>query len=63
MTHAYRIGHTMVMSSLSYSAIAFSSLFDLLLWHTGLPWAGWAGMLLIVAGSVVSLRLGPVYSK
>lgn len=63
MTHAYRIGHTMVMSSLSYSAIAFSSLFDLLLWHTGLPWAGWLGMLLIVAGSVVSLRLGPVYSK
>ncbi len=63
MTHAYRIGHTMVMSSLSYSAIAFSSLFDLLLWHTGLPWAGWLGMLLIVAGSVVSLRLAPTYSK
>lgn len=63
MTHAYRIGHTLAMSSLSYSAIVFSSLFDLLLWRARPPWAGWLGMLLIVAGSVVSLRLGPAYSK
>jgi drug/metabolite transporter (DMT)-like permease len=63
MTHAYRIGHTMVISTLSYSTIAFASLFDLLLWHDTLPLAGWLGMLLIVASGVVSLRLGPVYSK
>ncbi len=63
MTHAYRIGHTMAMSTLSYSTIAFSSLFDLLIWHDTLPMLGWLGMLLIVASGVVSLRLGPVYSK
>lgn len=28
MTRAYRIGQTMVLSSLSYSVIAFASLFD-----------------------------------
>ncbi len=59
MTHAYRIGQTLVVSSLSYSTIAFASLFDLLLWHTGLPAAGWLGILLIVASGVLSLRLAP----
>jgi drug/metabolite transporter (DMT)-like permease len=63
MTHAYRIGHTMAMSTLSYSTIAYASLFDLLIWHDTLPLLGWIGMLLIVASGVVSLRLGPVYSK
>jgi drug/metabolite transporter (DMT)-like permease len=59
MTHAYRIGHTMAMSSLSYGTIAVASLFDLLIWHDTVPLAGWLGMLLIVASGVVSLRLGP----
>ena len=59
MTHAYRVGHTMVMSSLSYSAIAFSSLFDVLIWHDALPLAGWIGILLIIASGVLSLRLAP----
>jgi len=59
MTHAYRIGHTMAMSSLSYSTIFYASLFDLLFWHETLPLAGWLGMLLIVASGVLSLRLGP----
>ncbi len=63
MTHAYRIGHTMAMSTLSYSTIAYASLFDLLIRHDTLPLLGWIGMLLIVASGVVSLRLGPVYSK
>ncbi len=60
MTHAYRIGHTLAMSSLSYSTIAFASLFDWLLWHRALPLAAWLGMLLIMVSSVVSLRLSPV---
>jgi drug/metabolite transporter (DMT)-like permease len=59
MTQAYRIGQTMVMSSLSYSSIAFSSLFDLLIWHDALPLAGWFGIALIVASGVLSLRLSP----
>ncbi len=59
MTHAYRIGQTLVISSLSYSTIAFASLFDLLLWHVGLPASGWLGILLIVASGVLSLRLAP----
>jgi len=64
MTHAYRIGHTMAMSSLSYSTIFYASLFDLLFWHETLPLAGWLGMLLIVASGVLSLRLGsPVFTK
>jgi drug/metabolite transporter (DMT)-like permease len=63
MTRAYRIGHTLVMSSLSYSTLAFASLFDLALLHTVLPLAGWLGMLLIVASSVVSLRLEPTINR
>ena len=59
MTHAYRIGQTMVMSTLSYSAIAFSSLFDLLFWRDAMPLAGWAGITLIVFSGVISLRLSP----
>jgi drug/metabolite transporter (DMT)-like permease len=63
MTHAYRIGHTLAMSSLSYSTIAFGSVFDWLLWHRALPLAAWLGMLLIIASGVVSLRLSPAYDK
>lgn len=63
MTHAYRIGHTLAVSTLSYSTIAFSSLADWLLWHRALPLAAWLGMLLIIASGVVSLRLGPASDK
>lgn len=59
MTHAYRVGHTQVMSSLSYSAIAFSSLFDVMIWHDVLPLAGWAGIALIVVSGIISVRLSP----
>lgn len=63
MTHAYRIGHTLAVSSLSYSTIAFASLFDWLFWHRALPLAAWLGILLITASSVVSLRLSPTNGK
>lgn len=59
LTHAYHTGKTLVVGSLSYSTIAFASLFGMLLWHETLPPSGWAGMLLIVASGVLSLKLAP----
>ena len=59
MTHAYRIGQTQVVSTFSYSTIAFASLFGLLLWHETLPLAGWLGIALIIASGVLSLKLSP----
>jgi len=63
MTHAYRIGHTLAISSLSYSTIAFATLFDWLFWQRALPLAAWLGMLLIIASGVVSLRLSPALER
>ncbi len=63
MTRAYRVGQTQVMSSLSYSTIAFASLFGLLLWHETLPLEGWLGIALIIASGVLSLRLAPIHTK
>jgi drug/metabolite transporter (DMT)-like permease len=63
MTHAYRVGHTLAISSLSYSTIAFASLFDWLFWQRALPLSAWLGMLLIIASGVVSLRLSPALEK
>lgn len=59
MTHAYRVGNTLVVSSLAYSTIIFASLFGILLWHEVLPLSSWLGMALIIAGGVLSLRLTP----
>lgn len=59
MTRAYRTGKMLVMGSLSYSTVVFASLFGMLLWDEALPLAGWAGMLLIIAGGVISLKLAP----
>ena len=63
MTHAYRIGQTQVVSTLSYSTIAFASLFGLLLWHETLPLDGWLGIALIIASGVLSLRLAPTHTE
>ena len=63
MTRAYRVGQTQVMSSLSYSTIAFASLFGLLLWRETLPLEGWIGIALIIASGVLSLRLAPIHTK
>jgi drug/metabolite transporter (DMT)-like permease len=63
MTRAYRIGHTQVVSSLSYSTIAFASLFGLLLWQETLPLEGWVGIALIIASGVLSLRLAPTHTE
>ena len=63
MTRAYRIGQTQVMSTLSYSTIAFASLFGLLLWQETLPLEGWLGIALITASGVLSLRLAPIHTE
>ncbi len=59
MTHAHRVGHTLVVSSLAYSTIVFASLFGILLWDEVLPLSSWLGMALIIASGVLSLYLSP----
>ena len=59
MTHAHRVGNTLVVSSLAYSTIVFASLFGMWLWDESLPISGWLGMALIIASGVLSLRLSP----
>jgi len=59
MTHAYRVGQTQVVSTFSYSTIAFASLFGLLFWQETLPMSGWLGITLIIASGVLSFRLSP----
>lgn len=59
MTRAYRIGQTQVVSTLSYSTIVFAALFGLLFWQERLTTGAWAGMALIIASGVLSLKLAP----
>jgi drug/metabolite transporter (DMT)-like permease len=57
MTRAYTTGRTLVAGSLSYSTVVFASLFGMILWGEKLPAAGYAGIALIIAGGVLSLKL------
>ncbi|HZW24527.1 MAG TPA: DMT family transporter [Gallionella sp.] len=59
MTHAYRVGKTLVVGSMAYSTIVFASLFGMLLWDEVLTASSWFGMAFIVASGVLSLRLSP----
>ncbi len=59
MTRAYRIGQTQVVSTLSYSTIAFASLLGFLLWQETLSLDGWLGIALIIVSGVLSLKLAP----
>lgn len=63
MTHAYRVGHTQVVSTLSYSTIVFASLFGLLLWNETLPLDAWLGIVLIIGSGMLSLRLAPTHTE
>ena len=63
LTKAYTTGHTQVVSALSFSTIAFASLFGLLFWHETLPLSGWLGILLIIASGVLSLKLSPKHEE
>lgn len=59
MTRAYRTGRTLVVGSLSFSTVMFSSLFGVIFWSEALPLTGWAGIVLIIASGMLSLRLAP----
>jgi drug/metabolite transporter (DMT)-like permease len=63
MTHAYRTGHTLVVSTLSYSTIAFASLFGLLFWQETISPIGLLGIALIIASGVLSLKLSPRHEE
>jgi drug/metabolite transporter (DMT)-like permease len=63
MTRAYRVGKTLVVSSLAYSTVVFASLFGMLLWHENLSLSSWLGMALIIAGGVLSLWLSPKHNS
>lgn len=63
MTHAYRIGQTQMVSTLSYSTIAFASLFGLIFWKEMLSLSGWVGIALIIASGVLSFKLSPKHEE
>ncbi|MBK9020396.1 MAG: DMT family transporter [Sulfuritalea sp.] len=57
MTAAYKRGKTLTSASLAYSTVVFSSAFGMLLWGETLPWAGWAGVVMIVASGLFATVL------
>jgi drug/metabolite transporter (DMT)-like permease len=59
MTHAHRVGNTLVVSSLAYSTVVFASLFGIWIWDEALPLSSWLGMALIIASGILGLRLTP----
>ncbi len=59
MTRAYGTGKTLVVGGLSYSTVVFASLFGILFWGETLSLSGWAGIVLIVTGGVLCLKLSP----
>lgn len=63
MTRAYRVGTTLVVSSLAYSTLVFACLFGIVLWNETLPLTSWAGMAFIIASGVISLRLSPKHPQ
>ena len=54
MTRAYKDGHVLIVGSLSYSTVAFTSLLGILLWHEWLASKAWLGLGLIVASGVIA---------
>ena len=57
MTAAYKRGKTLAAASLAYSTVLFSAALGMLLWGETLPWAGWAGVVLIVASGLLATVL------
>lgn len=54
MTRAYRMGTTLVVSSLGYSTVLFASILGLLIWKEILPPVAWLGIGLIILGGTLS---------
>ena len=57
MNRAYRTGNTLVVGSLSYSTIVFSTLFMVTIFGDRIPMLGWAGIVVIVASGLIALRV------
>ena len=57
MTRAYRLGNTLVVSSLAYATVGFSALYGSLLFHDRLSGQSWGGIGLIVAAGLFATRL------
>ena len=57
LTRGLHYGKTIVSSALMYTSILFSGLFDYWLWHSVPSTWAWLGVILIIGGSVVALKL------
>lgn len=57
MNRAYKTGNTLVVGSLSYSTIVFSTLFMVTIFGDRIPPLGWAGIVVIVASGLIALRV------
>lgn len=55
MTRAYKEGDVLIVGSLSYSTVAFTSLLGILLWQEWLAPGEWLGLALIVASGVIAM--------
>lgn len=54
MTRAYKEGHVLIVGSLSYSTVAFTSLLGIAIWGEWLDPGEWLGLGLIVASGVMA---------
>jgi drug/metabolite transporter (DMT)-like permease len=59
MTRAYRLGRTLVVGTLAYSTVVFSSLFQLLVWGVELDATQWVAVGLVCLSGMAALRYGP----
>lgn len=56
MTRAYKEGHVLIVGSLSYSTVAFTSLLGMVIWGEWLSTGEWAGLALIVLSGILATR-------
>ena len=59
LTRAYTRGAALVVASLQYLGLVFSSLFGVLLFREPLAWTGWLGMAIIVVAGVAATAWRP----
>ena len=57
MTRAYASGATMLVANLQYSGIVFAALLGVVVFGDRLPWAAWAGMVIIIASGIAATLL------
>ena len=59
LTRAYTRGAALVVASLQYLGIAFSSLFGVFLFKEQLAWSGWLGIALIIVAGIAATAWRP----